>query len=449
MPTEMKIGVLIQPYGNHPAAWLVADAVDGAENDIRHYIDVARIAESGALDFVFFADVPAIRNGNLNAISKWPLYANQFEPVTLLAALASTTSHIGLAATVSTSFYEPYNLARQFASIDHLSNGRAGWNVVTTSQAAAALNFGSDARAGHAARYERAKEFIEVVKGLWDSWDDDAFVYDRETSTFFDPAKLHRLDHAGKHFSVRGPLNIARPPQGYPVIIQAGGSEAGKALAAETAELVFSSEADIGRAQRFYEDLKGRLGAFGRSRDDLKIVSALNPVVGRTRSEADEKLARLQEKLHPDVGREILAIDLDNIDLSDLPVDSPLPLDRIPQSTEGGKSYLEYIRAMAEEGTLTLRTLYERYSVARGGKFIAGTPEDVADLMQEWFENGACDGFMLGMSCLPAGMHDFVEMVIPELRRRGLFRDGYKGRTLREHLGISRPGVQVRGRSEG
>ncbi|MDR5758827.1 LLM class flavin-dependent oxidoreductase [Caballeronia sp. LZ035] len=444
MKTEMKIGVLIQPYGNHPAAWLVADAPDGAENDIGHYIDVARTAESGALDFVFFADVPAIRNGNLHAISKWPLYANQFEPVTLLAALSAATNRIGLAATVSTSFYEPYNLARQFASIDHLSRGRAAWNVVTTSQEAAALNFGGDARAGHAARYERAKEFIDVVKGLWDSWDDDAFVYDRATSTFFDPARLRRLDHAGKHFSVRGPLNIARPPQGYPVIVQAGGSEAGKALAAETAELVFSSEAELERAQRFYADLKGRLEAFGRSRDDLKIVSALNPIVGRTRGEAEEKLARLQEKLHPDVGREILAIDLDNIDLSDLSVDAPLPLDRIPASTEGGKSYLEYIRAMSEEGTLTLRTLYEKYAVARGGKFIVGTAEEIADEMQEWFEQGACDGFMLGMSSLPDGLQDFVTLVIPELRRRGLFRAGYSGSTLREHLGLPRPRVQQR-----
>ncbi len=262
--SKMNIGLLFQPMGNHPASWLCSDAPRGAEVDVDHYVNVARIAEAGALDFMFFADTPAIRDGSLAAISRWPLYAAQFEPVTLLGALATATSRLGLAATVSTSYYEPYNLARQFASLDHLSKGRVGWNVVTTSATAAAYNFGRNARDEHAVRYARAREFLSVATGLWDSWEDDAFRRDKESGIFFDPEKLHRLNFDGEFFSVRGPLNVPRPPQGFPVIIQAGGSEPGKELAAETAEVVFTADRNIGAARTFYADLKGRLPRFGR-----------------------------------------------------------------------------------------------------------------------------------------------------------------------------------------
>ena len=437
--STMHIGAIVDPYGNHPAAWLVADAVPGAEVDIDHYVNVAKTAERGTLDFMFFADVPAIRDGNLDAISRWPLYAAQFEPVTLLGALATATSQIGLAATASTSFWEPYNLARQFASLDHLSHGRVGWNVVTTSQPAASFNFSSAPRGGHADRYARAREFIDIVLGLWRSWDDDAFLRDHATARFFDPAQVQRLDYKGQYFSVRGPLNVPRTPQGQPVIIQAGGSEPGKELAAETAEMVFTAERTIERARTFYADLKGRLSKFGRSPESLKILSGLNVIVGRTRSEAEDKLAALSANIHPDVGRELISIDLDYVDLSALPIDSPVPHSIIPCETEGGKSYLGAIQTLLQDDGVTLRQLYERYATGRGGNVVVGSPTDVADRMEEWFTTGAADGFMVGLSFLPSGMSDFVDLVIPELRRRGVFRTGYGGSTLRDHLGLKRP----------
>ena len=440
MPTAtMNLGVIVDPYGNHPAAWLVEDAPLGAEVNIAHYIKVAKIAEGGSLDFVFFADVPAIRDGNMDAISRWPLYAAQFEPITLLGALATATSKIGLAATVSTSFWEPYNVARQFASLDHLSHGRVGWNVVTTSQPAAAFNFGGTPRGEHAQRYARAKEFIDVVLGLWRSWDDDAFLHDRAAARFFDADKVQQLNHSGPFFSVRGPLNVPRTPQGHPVMIQAGGSEPGKELAAETAEIVFTGERTIERARAFYADVKGRMAKFGRAQEDMKILSGLNAIVGRTRAEAEDKLGMLRDKMHPDVGRELLSIDLDYVDLSDVPLDAPFPPSKLPQGTEGGKSYLGSIQSLVKEDGLTLRQLYQRYATGRGGNVIVGSPTDVADLMEEWFTTSAADGFMIGLSSLPSGLSDFVKLVVPELRRRHLFREMYDGLTLRHHLGLKRP----------
>ena len=437
--SRMHIGLLFHPYGNHPASWLFADAPSGAEVSIEHYINVTKAAESGALDFVFFADVPAIREGNIMAVRRWPLYAAQFEPITLLGALAAATSRIGLAATASTSYSEPYNIARQFASLDHLSHGRVGWNVVTTSQPAAAYNFGRNARDEHAIRYERAREFLSVVTGLWDSWEDDAFPRDKGSATFFVPEKLHQLDFKGKHVSVRGPLNVPRSPQGHPVVIQAGGSEPGKALAAETAEVVFTQDRSLRTAQAFYADVKGRLGKFGRSESDLKILAGLNPIIGRTQAEAEDKFAALQAKLHPDVGREILSIDLDGVDLSDVPLDSPIPESKLPATVEGGKSYLNYMKQLIADGNVTVRQLYSHYAVARGGNFIVGSPTKVADLMEEWFTGKAADGFMIGLSYLPSGIKEFVDLVVPELRRRKLFRESYDGSTLRDHLGLQRP----------
>lgn len=437
---KMHIGLLFHPYGQHVASWLEADAPLGAEVDIDHYVSVARIAEAGMLDFVFFADVPAVRCGNMQAIRRWPMFAAQFEPITLLGALAGRTSRIGLAATASTSYAEPYNLARQFASLDHLSRGRIGWNVVTTSSAAAALNFGHDPRADHATRYARAREFLFVVKGLWDSWEDDAFLRDTAASDFFNPDKLHSLDFHGEHFSVRGPLNVPRPPQGYPIVIQAGGSEAGKNLAAETADIVFTAEPEIQAARGFYADLKGRLAANGRRPNDLKILAALMPIVGRTRAEAEDRFAQLQSRIHPIVGREILSVDLDGIDLSDLKDEDIVPVNRIPASTQGGQSFLQYLRdIIGVPGGVTVHELYSRYAVARGSNFIVGSPTNVADLMEDWFASEACDGFMTTFATLPNGLKTFVDLVVPELRRRGRFRSRYCGSMLRDHLGLSRP----------
>lgn len=435
----MSIGLIFQPMGNHPASWLCSDAPRGAEVNIDHYTNIARIAESGALDFMFFADVPAIRDGRMDAIKRWPLYASQFEPITLLGALAAGTSRIGLAATASTSYAEPYNVARQFASLDHISRGRVGWNVVTTSASAAAFNFGKDARDEHAKRYARANEFLRIVTGLWDSWEDDAFVRDHDRGIFFEPEKLHRLDFKGEHFSVRGPLNVPRTPQGHPVIIQAGGSEPGKEMAAETAEVVFTADSNIEAGKRFYRDLKGRMAKFGRSPDQLKILSGLNPIFARTRAEAEDRFGALQAAIHPDVGREILSNDLDGVDLSDVPLNSPIPESKLPADIEGGKSYLKYIKQWMADGPLTVRQLYEKYAPGRGGNFIVGSAVDVADMMEAWFKAQAADGFMIGLSYVPSDAQRFVDLVVPELRRRGLFRKDYTGRTLRDHLGLSRP----------
>ncbi|BCH29903.1 putative monooxygenase YxeK [Mesorhizobium sp. L-8-10] len=437
----MHLGVILHPYGSHVAAWLSGDAPLGAEIDVDHYTNVAQIAERAALDLIFFADVPAVREGNLQAIRRWPMFAAQFEPVTVLGMLAGKTSKIGLAATASTSYSEPYNLARQFASLDHLSKGRIGWNVVTTSSAAAALNFGSNPRADHQARYSRATEFLTIAKALWDSWDDDAFTRDRETGLFFDAEKLHTLNFSGEHFSVKGPLNIARPPQGHPVIIQAGGSAPGRDLAARTADVVFSAEPEIDAGRAFYKDVKDRAVAYGRDADDVKILVALMPIVGRTRSEADDILADLQERIHPDVGREIMSYDLGGIDLSDVADDDVFPMEKVPTSTQGGQSFLRYFQELIQqEGGATVKELYKYYSIARGSKFAVGSAADVADLMEDWTSSRAADGFMCVFPTFPNGFRRFTELVVPELQRRGLFRKGYQGNTLREHLRLKKPG---------
>ncbi len=361
-----------------------------------------------------------------------------FEPTALLSAIAALTEHIGLVATLTTSYNEPYNVARRVASLDHISNGRAGWNVVTSSNVSEAFNFGRDQHIAHAERYERALEFVDVVKGLWDSWDDDAFVRDRATSRYFDPAKLHYLDHRGKHFRVRGPLNCARPPQGHPVLAQAGASETGKNFAAATAEIVFTPAQNLREAQSFYQDLKGRMPKFGRQPDELKIMPGLNPVVGRTEAEARDKHDYLQSLIHPDVGRELLSWDLGGIDLSDVPVDQELPYERI-KGTLGSTSTLDRIVEMAKAEKMTVRDLYRRYGGARGQQTLVGDPKMIADHMEDWFLNHGVDGFLIQPSVSPAGFRDFVELVVPELQRRGVFRTEYEGRSLRENLGLARP----------
>jgi len=364
---------------------------------------------------------------------------NIWEPLSLLSALVGVTDRIGLAGTMSTSYYEPYNLARLFASLDHLSSGRAGWNVVTSAHPAGGYNFGRDGLEDHALRYARAREFVEVCFGLWDSWDDDAFVLDRAAGINFDPDKMHYLHHKGRFFTVRGPLNIARPPQGRPVIIQAGGSESGKELAAETAEVIFTRDASMAHAQQFYADVKGRMSRFGRPPDQLKIMAGLTVIAGRTTAEAEEKFQYLQSMIHPKVGLEMLSEDLEGIDLSDLPLDQPLPRERIPASANRHKQFFDQILRMVDEENLTLRQLYLRYSAARGGDVIRGTPSQIADVMEAWFRGEAADGFMMTFSVVPDGMDDFITLVLPELRRRGLFREDYEGRTLRDHLELPRP----------
>jgi alkanesulfonate monooxygenase len=343
---------------------------------------------------------------------------------------------VGLAATASTTYNEPYHLARKFASLDYLSGGRAGWNVVTSATEAEALNFNRDKHMEHGLRYERAREFLRVTKGLWDSWEDDAFLRDKESGIYLDPDKLHVLNHKGEHFSVRGPLNVARPVQGYPVIIQAGASEDGQDFAASTAEVIFTAWRTIEEAQAFYKGIKGRLAKYGRSPDHFKIMPGVFPVIGKTEAEAQEKYEVLQELIHPSVGLALLSGMTGGIDLSQYPLDGPLP--DLPE-TNGNRSRQQLIRDLAGRENLTIRQLYLAIAGARGHWTTWGTPEQIADQLEEWFVTDAADGFNVMPPYLPGGLDDFVEHVIPILQHRGLFRTEYEGRTLRENLGLPRP----------
>ncbi|MGE0766228.1 MAG: LLM class flavin-dependent oxidoreductase [Hyphomicrobiaceae bacterium] len=433
----MSLALLVdQATGNHPASWLNPETDAAASNDIGHYVHVARTAEAGKFDLFFVADTPAARTENFQCWSRFPMYMNQLEPVTLLTALAGATSRIGLGGTVSTSFSEPYNVARQFASLDHISAGRAAWNVVTSANDYAARNFGHAKLAPHAERYERAGEFVDVVKKLWDTWEDDAFVRDRESGFYFDPARMHAVHHEGRFFKVDGALNLARPPQGHPVISQAGASDAGLDLAARTAEVVFASADNPESAKVAYDRLKGRMAKFGRETSHLRVLAGMPVLLGGTEAEAQAKFRRLQELLHPDVGRFRLAMDLE-VDLSGLPLDEPIPESRLPKVSNFHKAFFDGIMKTIREENPTLRQLFMRYE--RGRKTIVGTPQQVADTMQRWFEAGACDGFMMQFHSLPKGLAEFVEEVVPELQRRGLFRSEYEGTTLRDHLRIPRP----------
>lgn len=433
---QMRLGAFFQETGHHIAGWRHPEAEAAGGLDIRHQIELARTAERGKFDLLFVADSFAVRGANnIPALSRMSR-AVSLEPLTLLSALAVATERIGLIGTATTTYSEPYTLARQFASLDHISGGRAGWNLVTSNNESEALNFSRGTHAPHAERYERAAEFLEVVRGLWDSWDDDAFPRDKDSSLFFDPEKLHVLGHRGKHFTVRGPLNVARPPQGWPVQVQAGSSDAGRSLAARSAEVVFTAQQTLEEARGFYADLKGRTAAAGRSPDDMKIMPGFFPVIGRTESEARENYERLQSLVDPVVGLATLATTLGEADLSGLPLDGPLP--DLPEAN-GPKSRRQLVIDLARRENLSIRDLYLRVVGARGHRTVVGTPAQIADELEAWFTGGGADGFNIMAPHLPRGLADFVDLVIPELQRRGLFRTEYEGRTLREHLGLRRP----------
>lgn len=435
MTKQMALAVLIQGTGAHPASWRLSDANRERAADINYYIENAKIAESGCLDLFFIADTPAARTDNLEAWSRFPMFMNGLEPTTLLSAVAVATKHIGLGATASTSFYEPFNLARLFASLDQISGGRAGWNVVTSANDYAARNFGFDKLPPHGERYERAYEFVDVVKKLWDSWEDDAFIYDQVNGQNFDPKKLHVLDHQGKHFKLHGALNVQRSPQGQPVIIQAGSSNTGKDFAAETSEVVFTSNETIEKSQDFYKDLKGRMDRFGRSPDELKILTGLPIIVGESQQEAEDKYQTLQSLIHPMVGCIRLGTDLET-NLLDLPLDEPIPKDRIPAVSNFHQSYFNQIMELVNKG-MTLRQIYMSYE--RGNVTLRSTPEKIADHMEEWISAEACDGFMLYFHAMPGGLSDFTRLVVPVLQKRGLMRTAYSETTLRGHLGLKKP----------
>jgi N-acetyl-S-(2-succino)cysteine monooxygenase len=439
-PDKMKLGTLFHPTGNHVASWMHPDSQIDAGTNFRHYVQLAQTAERGKFDLMFLADALAVREGKREALSRWPQYMAYFEPITLLSALAPMTTHLGLAATATTSYQEPYNVARKFASLDHISGGRAAWNVVTSSNYAEAYNFGREGHYDHAERYDRAAEFTEVVQGLWDSWDDDAFVRDRPSGRYWIPDKLHALNHKGTHFSVRGPLNVARPPQGHPVILQAGSSEVGKELAARFAEAVFTPQHTLAGAQVFYRDLKGRMAKYGRSTEHLKVLPGLNAIVGRTEAEAQEKHRFLQSLIHPVVGLELLSNAIGGFDLSGCDLDGPLPDAAFTVSAKGSSTTaLNITLNWARNERLTVRQLYERIAGARGQRTLIGTPSQIVNDMQEWFLGYGVDGFLFHASHLPGGLDDFVDLVVPELQARGLFRAEYEGATLRENLGLPRP----------
>lgn len=434
-PRQIKLGAFLMQTGHHIAAWRHPEAQADAPVNFRHYAELARRAEAAKFDAIFLADSVGVRNTDLASLSR-TARSDHFEPLTLLSALAAVTEKIGLIATVSTTYNEPYHVARKFASLDHISGGRSGWNLVTSSGQGEAQNFNLDEHVEHARRYARAAEFHDVVLGLWDSWEDDAFLRDKHSGQYFDPAKLHPLRHRGEHFSVRGPLNVSRSPQGRPVVVQAGASPAGRDLAARTAEVIFVAHQTFDEARAFYRDIKGRAVEYGRDPDDIKIMPGIFPVIGRSQAEAEDKFARLQDLIHPVVGVQLLSNMIGGFDLSGYPVDGPLP--DIPE-TNGGKSRQQLLIDLARRDNLTIRQLYLRIAGARGHQQVVGTPQSVADQLQQWFEEDGADGFNIMSPWLPGGLDDFIELALPELRRRGLFRTEYSGATLRQHLGLARP----------
>ncbi len=433
MAKQLHLGAFMRPTTIHTGAWRYPGAYPDANFNIGHIKRFAQKLESGRFDAFFMADHLAVLNMPTKALMHSHTVTS-FDPLTLLPALAMVTEHLGLVATASTTFEQPYHVARKFASLDHLSGGRAGWNLVTTSNPDAARNFGLDDHMEHGERYRRAREFFDVVTGLWDSWADDAFVRDVENGVYFDPAKMHVLNHKGKYLSVRGPLNVARPIQGWPVVVQAGASDAGRQIAAETAEAVFTAQPNVAAGRSFYADVKGRMEKVGRSRDHMTILPAAFVVIGETAEDARKKRARLDSLVHYDSGIASLSIALGH-DASGFDPDGPLP--EIPESN-ASKSARERAVNLARRENLTVRELAQRIGGHSGLEFI-GTPKTIADEMEEWLVTEASDGFIIQFSHLPGGLDEFVDLVIPELQRRGLFRREYEGKTLRENLGLPRP----------
>jgi alkanesulfonate monooxygenase len=431
---QLHFNAFMRPASIHTGAWRYPGSFPDANFNLDHTVRFIQTLERGKFDTFFMADHMAVLNMPVEALKRSHTVTS-FEPFTLLSALAMVTKRIGLIATGSTTFDAPYHIARRFASLDHISQGRAGWNIVTTSNPDAAKNFGMEEHMEHGERYRRAREFYDVVTGLWDSWADDAFTRDVESGIYLDPDKMHVLYHKGEYLSVRGPVNIARPVQGWPVIVQAGASESGRQLAAETAEAVFTAQSSLDAGREFYGDVKGRMKKLGRNPDHMVIMPGCLVVIGDTVEEAKAKRAKLDSLVHYANAIATLSIAL-GTDASKFDPDKPLP-DDIPESN-ASKSGRERAIALAKRENLTVRQLAQRLG-GHGGLAMVGTPKTIADEMEEWLMTEGSDGFTIQFPFLPQGLDDFVDKLVPELQRRGLFRKEYEGATLRENLGLPRP----------
>jgi FMN-dependent oxidoreductase (nitrilotriacetate monooxygenase family) len=430
---QLTLNIFIYPGGHHEAAWRYKESEPARVLDIRYYQELAQKAEAAKFDAIFFADGPSLPE-NVRYSSRV-----RFEPITWLTAIAAATQKIGLIGTASTTYNEPYNLARLFASLDHISGGRAGWNIVTTSDAGAAHNFGLPEHPPHGERYEKAREFLNVVTRLWDSWEDDALVADPQSGVFADADKVHRIDHVGKHYRVRGPLNVSRSPQGRPVYVQAGSSEDGRSFAAQFAEAIFTAHQTLASAQEFYSDIKTRAVALGRRPDHLRILPGISPFLGSTEAEAKRLEEEIDDLIQPaaslDQLKRMIGVDLSGYDL-----DGPVPRHIIDTNgPKGLASRFQLVVDIVDRENPTIRQLIRRLAGARGHRVVVGTPEHVANEIQTWFEQGAADGFNVMPPYLTGGFDSFVAEVVPILRRRGLFRHEYSGSTLRDHYGLPRP----------
>ena len=436
MTRTLHLNAFLSGLGHHESAWRLPESDPTADFDVEHYKHQARVAERGRFDSLFFADNP----GLWGDIGRRP--SSALEPTLLLTVLAGVTEHIGLIATASTSYNEPFNLARRFASLDHVSGGRAGWNIVTSANINAARNFGLDALPAHSDRYARADEFVEVARKLWDSWQDDTILGDKEAGVWGDTGRLHPPEHEGVYYKVAGALNIPRCPQGYPLLVQAGTSEEGRDFAARHADAVFTVQQELADARAFYADIKGRAARFGRDPETLKILPGLVASIAPTRARAEEMDAELARLIRPEYAIGQLATLLD-VDPEVLVLDQKLPAMITPERRiEGGKGRYKLIVELARRERLTVRQLIGRLGAGRGHRSIVGTPVEVADAIQYWFDNGAADGFNIMPPVLPSGLETFVDDVVPILEERGLFRTEYTGRTLREHYGLVRPANQ-------
>lgn len=433
MTRELHLNAFLMEAGHHEAAWRLPESNPRADFDLAHWIRLARIAEAAKFDSIFLADGPAlIGTGEFRP-------PGQLEPLTLLTALSQVTSRIGLIATVSSTYNEPYNLARRLASVDHVSAGRAGWNIVTSAGADEAANFGLTGRPSHADRYARADEFLQVAKALWDSWEAEAVLADKASGRYADPSRLHRLDHVGDHFSVAGPLNVQRPPQGHPLLVQAGSSEDGRRFAATHAEAIFTAHQTFESAAEFYGDIKRRAVAAGRRPESVVVLPGIVPIIGATEAEAQARARAFDEARVPEYGLGQLA-HVFELAPSDFDLDGPLPKSVLARPTlEGSQSRSDLIIDLALREGLTVREILGRLGGGRGHFTAIGTPEQIADVILGWYENGAADGFNIMAPALPADLEAFVEHVLPILRARGVFREDYAGTTLREHYGLAKP----------